>query len=208
MQPFTVTQLFNMLTERQKAIYEFIRDKIRNRGYGPTVREIGTQFEITSPNGVVCHLKALEKKGMITREPNMSRAIQLKAEPIEDRTLPLYGRIAAGVLHEAVEQEDRVDFETLFDPADKDLFVLEVHGDSMIEDQIADGDYVVVRRQRAARKGQIVVAITDEGEATLKRWFPEKNRIRLEPANSSMKPIYVRDAKVLGVVVGVVRKIE
>jgi len=199
---------FDSLTEKQLAVYEFIRGKIRTRGYGPTVREIGTEFDITSPNGVVCHLKALEKKGMITREPNMSRAIQLKAEPIEDRSLPLYGRIAAGVLHEAVEQEERVDFDTMFDPADKDLFVLEVHGDSMIEDQIADGDYVVVRRQRTARKGQIVVALTDEGEATLKRWFPEKNRIRLEPANSNMKPIYVRDAKVLGIVVGVVRKVE
>jgi repressor LexA len=202
-------ELFDKLTEKQLAIYEFLRDKIRTRGYGPTVREIGTEFGIMSPNGVVCHLKALEKKGMITREPNMSRAIQLAAEPIKDNSLPLYGQIAAGVLHEAVEQEgERVDFESLFDPADKSLFVLEVHGESMIEDQIADGDYVVVRRQRTARKGQIVVAITDEGEATLKRWFPEKNRIRLEPANSTMKPIFVRDAKVLGVVVGVVRKIE
>ena len=199
---------FDSLTEKQLAVYEFIRDKIRTRGYGPTVREIGGNFGISSPNGVVCHLKALEKKEIITREPNMSRAIQLAAEAIDDRSLPLYGRIAAGVLHEAVEQEERVDFVTLFDPADKDLFVLEVHGESMIEDQIADGDYVVVRRQRTARKGQIVVAITDEGEATLKHWFPEKNRIRLEPANSTMKPIFVRDAKVLGVVVGVVRKIE
>lgn len=202
------TEPFGNLTERQKAVYEFIRDKIRTRGYGPTVREIGAEFDIVSPNGVVCHLKALEKKGMITREANLSRAIQLAAEEIDDRSLPLYGRIAAGVLHEAVEQDERVDFETMFDPADKDLFVLEVHGESMIEDQIADGDYVVVRRQRTARKGQIVVAITDEGEATLKRWYPEKNRIRLEPANSNMRPIYVRDAKVLGVVVGVVRKIE
>jgi repressor LexA len=202
------TERFDNLTEKQMAVYEFIRDKIRNRGYGPTVREIGTEFGIVSPNGVVCHLKALEKKGMITRVANLSRAIQLAAEEIDDRSLPLYGQIAAGVLHEAVEQHERVDFETMFDPADKDLFVLEVHGESMIDDQIADGDYVVVRRQRTARKGQIVVAITDEGEATLKRWFPEKNRIRLEPANSNMRPIYVRDAKVLGVVVGVVRKIE
>ena len=201
-------QPFDSLTEKQLAVYEFLRDKIRTRGYGPTVREIGGNFGISSPNGVMCHLKALVKKGLITREPHMSRAIQLAAEPIGDRSLPLYGKIAAGVLHEAVEQEERVDFETLFDPADKDLFVLEVHGESMIEDQIADGDYVVVRRQQTARKGQIVVAITGEGEATLKRWFPEKNRIRLEPANSTMKPIYVRDAKVLGVVVGVVRKVE
>jgi repressor LexA len=199
---------FDTLTEKQMAVYEFIRDKIRSRGYGPTVREIGANFDIMSPNGVVCHLKALEKKGLISREPNMSRAIQLAAEPIDDRSLPLYGRIAAGLLHEAVEQEERVDFMAMFDPADKDLFALEVHGDSMIEDQISDGDYVVVRKQRTARKGQIVVALTDEGEATLKRWFPEKNRIRLEPANSKMRPIYVRDAKVLGVVVGVVRKVE
>ncbi len=196
------------LTDRQRAVYEFIRDKIRSRGYGPTVREIGEHFKIKSPNGVMCHLKALEKKELIIREPNMSRAIQLAAEPIEDRGLRLAGRIAAGVLHEAIEQEDRVDFKEIFDPSNKDLFVLEVNGDSMIEDQIADGDYVVIRRQRTARKGQIVVALTDENEATLKRWFPEKNRIRLEPANSSMKPIYVKNAKVLGVVVGVVRQVK
>ena len=200
--------MFENLTERQQAVYEFIREKIRSRGYGPTVREIGRQFGIHSPNGVVCHLKALEKKGLITREPNMSRAIQLAAEPIEDRSLPLAGRIAAGVLHEAIEQNERVDFDEMFDPADKDLFVLEVNGDSMIEDQIADGDFVVIRKQKTARKGQIVVAMTDEGEATLKRWFPERNRIRLEPANSAMKPIYVRNARVLGVVVGVVRKVK
>ena len=185
--------LFDKLTQRQQDVYKFIREKIRGRGYGPTVREIGRQFDINSPNGVVCHLKALVKKGLITREPNMSRAIQLAAEPIEDRSLPLAGRIAAGVLHEAIEQDERVDFDEMFDPADKDLFVLEVNGESMIEDQIADGDYVVVQKQRTARKGQIVVALTDEGEATLKRWFPEKNRIRLEPANSSMKPIYVEE---------------
>ncbi|HUT14466.1 MAG TPA: transcriptional repressor LexA [Thermoguttaceae bacterium] len=195
------------LTKKQRAVYEFLRDKIRNRGYGPTVREIGEHFDINSPNGVVCHLKALEKKGFITREPNLSRAIQLEAEPIEERGLPLAGMIAAGVLHEAIEQDERVDFSAMFDPGKKKLFVLQVSGDSMIEDQIADGDYVVIRKQRTAQKGQIVVALTGEGEATLKRWHPEKNRIRLEPANSNMKPIYVRNAKVLGVVIGVVRKV-
>ncbi len=199
--------LFDNLTKRQLEVYKFIRDKIRGRGYGPTVREIAARFRINSPNGVVCHLKALVKKGMITREPNLSRAIQLTAEPIELRGLPLAGNIAAGVLHEAIEQDERVDFQSMFDPGKKSLFVLQVNGDSMIEDQIADGDYVVVQKQRIARKGQIVVALTGEGEATLKRWFPEKNRIRLEPANSSMKPIYVKDARVLGVVIGVVRKV-
>ncbi len=195
------------LTQKQRKVYEFIRDKIRNRGYGPTVREIGERFGIHSPNGVMCHLKALEKKGLITREPNMSRAIQLAAEPIRETGLPLAGRIAAGVLHEAIEQDERVDFGDLFDSENKNLFVLEVNGDSMIEDQIADGDYVIVRRQRTARRGQIVVALTEENEATLKRWYPEKNRIRLEPANSNMKPIYVKNARVLGIVVGVVRKV-
>jgi len=195
------------LTEKQRAVYEFIRQKIRSRGYGPTVREIAAHFGIASPNGVVCHLKALEKKGLIVREGHKSRAISLSGSLGRSRGLPLLGQIAAGVLHEAIEQRERVDFAGLFDPDDPDLFVLQVRGDSMIEDQIADGDYVIVRRQRTAQKGQIVVAITDEGEATLKRWFPEKNRIRLEPANSSMKPIYVKDARVLGVVVGVVRKL-
>jgi repressor LexA len=199
--------LFDKVTRRQQDVYKFIREKIRGRGYGPTVREIADRFKITSPNGVVCHLKALVKKGMISREPNMSRAIQLIAEPIDDRGLPLAGCIAAGMLHEAIEQNERVDFHEMFDP-NKNLFVLQVNGTSMIEDQIADGDFVVVQKQRTARKGQIVVALTPDGEATLKRWFPEKNRIRLEPANSTMKPIYVKEAKVLGVVVGVVRKVS
>ncbi|MDY0167783.1 MAG: transcriptional repressor LexA [Thermoguttaceae bacterium] len=198
---------FENLTTRQGQVYNFIRERIRARGYGPTVREIASRFGINSPNGVMCHLKALEKKGLIRREANMSRAIQLAIESAHERTLPLAGRIAAGVLHEAVEQHERVDFNALFDEADQDLFVLEVSGDSMIDDQIADGDYVIVRRQPTASKGQIVVAITEENEATLKRWFPERNRIRLEPANKAMKPIYVKNARVLGVVVGVVRKV-
>jgi len=193
------------LTKRQKAVYEFIRDRMRTRGYGPTVREIGEQFDINSPNGVMCHLKALEKKGLITREKNMSRAIQLAQEPVQDQGLPLYGMIAAGMLHEAIEQDERVDFGEMF--SKKNLFALKVNGDSMIEDQIADGDYVVVKKTRSPRKGQIVVALTEEGEATLKRFYPEANRVRLEPANSSMKPIYVRNPKILGVVVGVVRKV-
>jgi repressor LexA len=197
--------ILDNLTKRQKAVYEFIRDKMRNRGYGPTVREIGERFNIRSPNGVMCHLKALERKGVITRDAGMARAIQLAKEPVEERGLPLYGQIAAGVLHEAIEQDERVDFDDMF--SKKNLCVLQVNGDSMIEDQIADGDYVVVKRQRTARKGQIVVVLTEEGEATLKRYYPEANRIRLEPANASMKPIYVKNVKLFGVLVGVVRKV-
>jgi len=194
------------LTVKQRKVYDFIREKIRTRGYGPTVREIGTEFEISSPNGVMCHLKALEKKGLITREPNMSRAIMLATESFDTQRkgLRVAGRIAAGMLHEAIEQNETLDIGGLFD-AD-DLFVLEVSGDSMIEDQIADGDYVVIKKQDTAEKGQIVVALTDDNEATLKRWYPEADRIRLEPANSTMKPIYVKNARVLGTCVGVVRK--
>jgi repressor LexA len=194
------------LTQRQLAIFEFIQDKIQNRGYGPTVREIGERFDISSPNGVMCHLRALEKKGLIVREPNMSRAIQLATKPVSSSVLPLVGRVAAGVLHEAVEQHESIDFGSMFHR--KDVFVLEVHGDSMIEAHITDGDYVVVRRQPTAQSGQIVVAETEDGEATLKYWYPERGRIRLQPANATMPPIYVTNARVVGVVVGVVRQMS
>src|SRR5215204_6262512 len=102
------------LTPRQREVYEFIRDRIRKRGYGPTVREVGTAFNISSPNGVMCHLKALEKKGLITREPNMSRAIQITEAYREERGMPLVGQIAAGNLAEAIEQADHFAFEDWF----------------------------------------------------------------------------------------------
>ncbi len=191
-------------TERQMEIYAFIRDKIHSRGFGPTVREIGTAFKIRSPNGVVCHLKALERKGLITRGKNMSRAIELVAEPAHLRGLQMAGWVAAGTLRMADEQKDRIAFEDLF--SNDDHFVLKVMGDSMIDAQIADGDWVVIKKAKSARAGDIVVAQTEDGDATLKHWFPEKDRIRLQPANASMKPIYVRNAKVLGVLAGVVRK--
>ncbi len=195
------------LTKRQKAVYEFIRDKILNRGYGPTVREIGEHFDIASPNGVMCHLKALEKKGLITREPNMSRAIQLEND---EKGLPLAGRVAAGVMHEAIEQTERLDFDAVFNNKRNNLFALKVSGDSMIDAHIDDGDFVIIRKQHTALPGQIVVAQTEDGEATLKQYYPEraKKRIRLQPANSSMKPIYVKDVRILGVVSGVLRKVD
>ena len=193
------------LTARQKEIYEFLKDKILNRGYGPTVREIGKHFGIRSPNGVMCHLKALEKKGLITREQHMSRAIQLATEGPQFRmTLPLAGQIAAGSPLLAEEQSERVDFAELFDS--EGHFCLKVKGDSMIEDQIAEGDYVVIRKQESARDGDVVVALVDNQEATLKRFYKEADRVRLEPANSSMAPIYSNNVDVLGVLVGVIRK--
>ncbi|MCA9156442.1 MAG: transcriptional repressor LexA [Pirellulaceae bacterium] len=195
------------LTERQKEVLDMIYEKMTKRGYGPTVREIGEEFGITSPNGVMCHLRALERKGFIRRSPNKSRAIELtdKARRSE-KGLPLVGSVAAGLTNLAFSQADRIDFGEVF--SGPDLFVLEVRGDSMVDAHIDDGDFVVIRRQKEANKGDMVVAQTDEGEATLKYWFPERKRIRLQPANKSMQPIYVDNAEVMGVVVGVVRNMR
>ncbi|NBW87524.1 MAG: repressor LexA [Planctomycetia bacterium] len=145
-----------------------------------------------------------QRKGLITRGKNMSRAIELVNEPAHLRGLPMAGWVAAGTLRAAEEQSERIDFESLFNRDNH--FVLKVMGESMIDAQIADGDWVVIQKKQTAHAGDIVVAQTEDGEATLKQWFPERDRIRLQPANAAMKPIYVRNARVLGVLVGVVRK--
>jgi repressor LexA len=203
-----MSSLTDSLTERQANVFEFIKEKVITRGYGPTVREIGEHFKISSPNGVMCHLRALERKGLLRRvrkhDRAIARAIELAPEiTAEEKGMPLAGTVAAGLTTLAFEQADRVDFGQMF--SKKNLFALKVKGDSMIEAHISDGDYVVVKKQRTAQPGQMVVAQTPEGEATLKYWHPEAHRIRLQPANSSMQPIYVKDASVLGVVIGVVR---
>ena len=194
------------LTQRQQEVYSFITRKIRERGYGPTVREIGSAFDIKSPNGVMCHLQALVKKGLITREPNMSRAITLTCESDRQRGLLLAGTIAAGAPLETYEQAERIDFVEGF--YDDNHYALQVRGQSMIEDHIDDGDYVVVRKQTTARDGQVVVALIDGSETTLKRFFREKKRFRLQPANSEMEPIYADHVDILGVVVAVIRPFE
>jgi repressor LexA len=197
---------FSQLTDRQREIYDFIRDKIESRGFGPTVREIGEHFEIQSPNGVMCHLKALEKKGLIKRTGFRARAIQLVDHSLQSTTLPLLGYVAAGAPTEAIEQNERLDFKELF--GDPHYVALKVRGQSMIENHIDEGDYVVIKKQQEAQSGERVVAMVDN-EVTLKRFVREKNRIRLEPANKSMEPIIVnpdKDVRILGVLVGVVRK--
>lgn len=198
---------FSQLTDRQREIYEFIRTKIENRGYGPTVREIGEAFQIKSPNGVMCHLKALEKKGLIKREEHAARAIQLVDHRRPSMGLPFLGNVAAGTPIAAPVQDDRLDFDDLFGGPDR--FVLQVRGNSMIENHIEDGDFVVIRKQETAENGERVVAMVDN-EVTLKRFFRERDQIRLEPANESMNPIMVdpsRDIRILGVLTGVLRKI-
>ena len=194
------------LTDQQKKIFKLILSHIEEFGNPPTIREIGEQMGFRSPNGVVGHLKALQRKGLITRSSNKSRAIQLTDEVHEEiKGLPLAGRVSAGMLEEAIEQTERIDFGEFWNT--RGTYVLEVEGDSMIEAHIAPGDYLVVKRRRSASKGDIVIARTSDGDATVKYWFPEKNRIRLQPANKKLKPIYTKDAKVIGVVTGVVRRV-
>ena len=199
------------LTERQQVIYDFIRGLIVRRGYGPTVREIAQRMDISSPNGVMGHLKALERKGFIRRDSRRARAIELaegmaasrKACATENEGLLFAGFVPAGFTNHAFELSERINLCEMF--ANDSFFVLQVKGDSMIEAHIQDGDYVICKSSSTAEKGQMVVALNEDNEATLKYWYPEKKRIRLQPANAKMKPIYVTNALVRGVVVGVVR---
>src|SRR5437899_6562011 len=135
---------FSQLTERQREIYDFIKDKIEGRGFGPTVREIGEGFDIKSPNGVMCHLKALEKKGLIKRTGFRARAIQLVDHRPPSVGLPLLGAVAAGTPTKSETQAERLDFDALF--CDPNNYALRVRGVSMIENHIEDGDYVVIRK--------------------------------------------------------------
>src|SRR5262249_14209250 len=165
---------FSQLTARQREIYEFIRAKIEGRGYGPTVREIGEAFEIASPNGVMCHLNALVKKGLITRDPRHARAIQLVDYRPPSAGVPFLGQVAAGVPTEAVAQSDRLEFGNLF--GGPDHYALKVRGQSMIDDHIQDGDYVIIRRKESAENGERVVAMINN-EVTLKRFVRKKDHI-------------------------------
>ncbi|HVS40610.1 MAG TPA: transcriptional repressor LexA [Gemmataceae bacterium] len=197
---------FSKLTERQREIYDFIKEKIESRGYGPTVREIGEAFKIQSPNGVMCHLNALVAKGLILRQERSARAIQLVDHRRPGVDLPMLGLVAAGEPMAASDQDERLNFGELF--GGPNHFALRVRGRSMIEDHIQDGDYVVIRKQNVAENGERVVAMIDN-EVTLKRFHREKDAVRLDPANSEMGPIHVdphSDAQILGVLVGVLRR--
>jgi repressor LexA len=195
----------NVLTERQRDIYDFIKDKIENRGYGPAIREICDAFEIVSPNGVMCHLKALEKKGMIVRAEGLARAIQLTDHHSPGPSLPMLGLVAAGAAIEAVPQDESVDFNEF---CGHEHFALQVKGESMIEDHIEDGDLVVIKKKQTANNGERVVAMID-GEVTLKKFHRKRDKIVLSPANSTMSPIVVtpdKNIQILGTLVGVLRK--
>ena len=217
------------LTERQAQALKYITDCLIDRGYPPTLREIGEHMGIKSTNGVNDHLKALERKGYLAREELKSRALRpidvgeaanSRPEPrlesrVDEVEVPILGSVAAGVPILAEENvTDRVVVDRHFLGAVKheDVFGLVIKGDSMIDDGIFDGDYIFVRKQRTASPGEIVVVMID-GEATCKRFFHEGTRIRLQPANAAMAPIYVehnefRDVGILGKVVGVYRRMH
>src|SRR5215467_4557421 len=225
------------LTQRQRDILDFISASIAERGFPPTLREIGEHFNIRSTNGVNDHLKALEKKGHLRREDLKSRAmrpvlpggsgeivplkrapagtgnVQLVSGSDEDLAeVPIIGRVAAGSPILAVENvSDTVRIDRVLIGGHREVFGLRIVGESMIEDGIFDGDYVFVKKTPAAHSGDIVVAMI-EGEATVKRYFPEGDRIRFQPANSNMDPIFVRKSDfksvdIIGIVVGVYRKL-
>jgi repressor LexA len=194
------------LTKRQREIYEYLKDHIRSQGYAPSIAEIGKQFHLSSPATVHKHLAHLEEKGLIRKQQNLSRAIEVVPESVNALSYPLMGEIAAGKPLEALDQSEVVDL--LPDGGDKDVFVLRVKGDSMIDDHIQSGDYVIVEKRNVAENGETVVALIDNDRATLKRFYRENGRIRLQPAHPNMKPIYVRegDFAIQGVVISVLRK--
>jgi repressor LexA len=194
------------LTKRQREIYEYLKDHIRSRGYAPSIAEIGKHFQLSSPATVHKHLSHLEGKGLIRKQQNLSRAIEVVPESGNALSYPLMGEIAAGKPLEALDQREVV--ELLPDGGDKDVFVLRVEGNSMIEDHIQSGDYVIVEKRNVAENGETVVALIDNDRATLKRFYRENGRIRLQPAHPDMKPIYVRegDFAIQGVVISVLRK--
>jgi repressor LexA len=227
------------MTERQEKILAFIQRCIEEQGYPPTIREIGEHFGIRSTNGVNDHLKALERKGYLHRGELKSRALSVldggksasqgtaaprlvkrrELAPLEssDRDLvdiPIVGKVAAGapiLAQENITDHVRIDSFLLGD-SPKKVFGLKVSGDSMIGDGILDGDYIFVRKQLQASAGEIVVAMIDD-EATVKRFYPEGDRIRFQPSNPRLKPIYVsksdfRDTQIIGVVVGVYRRVH
>ena len=213
------------MTKRQKAVYDCITEFIEEKGYGPTVREVCERLGLSSPSTVHVHLRSLEEKGLINRDPLKSRSITVPSMSVQEPEhsaavigfdaiaqrsntvdLPLVGDVAAGT--PLLADENITDTITL--PidivGDSASFLLSVHGDSMIEAGINDGDYLVVKEQSVANNGDIVVALIEDG-ATVKRFYKETDHIRLQPENSSMSPIIVRECTIVGKVVALFRRV-
>ncbi len=201
------------LTRRQRQVYDFISGFVQAKGYSPSFEEIGSGLGLSSLATVHKHISNLEKKGLLKRDYNRSRSIdvlaprgRLKQAMAAPFALPLLGRIAAGRPIEAVENPESISLQDF--TGSKDVFVLQVRGDSMQDEAILDGDYVLVEKAQTARDGEIVVALVDGAETTLKRFYKEGAQVRLQPSNATMQPIMVPAAAVQlqGRVIGVLRK--
>ncbi len=205
------------LSKRQVDILEYIKEEVKQKGYPPSVREIGEAVGLASSSTVHGHLARLESKGYIRRDPTKPRAIEiLDLDEVVSNipkynivNVPVVGKVTAGIPITAIENvEEYFPLPERLAPADEQVFMLEVMGDSMIEAGILDGDYVIVKQQQTANNGDIVVAMTEEDEATVKRFFKEKDYVRLQPENSSLSPIILRNVSILGKVIGVYRHIH
>jgi repressor LexA len=199
-------------TPKQLRILVAIRDFRVQHGYSPTMQELADQLDVSKVT-IFEHVEALERKNLILRAHNRARSLEIAPtvklpDEAKGSSFPIVGTIAAGQPIEAIENNDTLDLETLFNSR-HGTYVLRVKGNSMIEDHIADGDYVIIERRETAKDGEVVVALLEDGAATLKRYYKERGRIRLQPANSSMNPIYVsKDIRIQGVLIGVLRTYE
>ncbi|ARF18529.1 transcriptional repressor LexA [Sporosarcina sp. P3] len=203
------------ISKRQEEILAFIKDEVRLKGYPPSVREIGEAVGLASSSTVHGHLSRLESKGFIRRDPTKPRAIEvLDPEGLDELKngvmhVPLIGKVTAGNPITTIENiEEYFPLPDTFGSSEDEIFMLEIVGDSMIEAGILNGDRVIVRQTHSASNGEIVVAMTEEDESTVKRFFKEKDYFRLQPENSSMEPIIVDQVSILGKVIGVFRMIH
>ena len=193
------------LTKKQKEILDFIAQYIGDNGYAPSYREIADNFEFSSVATVTDHIHALKDKGMLESEFNAARSIQLTPQFEETSfEIPLLGAIAAGSPIEAIRTKETINIPR--DMIGRDTFALKVHGDSMVDEGILDGDYVVIEKIERPRNGDVVVALIDNDNVTLKKYYKEKNRIRLQPANAKYGAIYTTNVTIQGKVKGVIRR--
>jgi len=193
------------LTKRQKQVLEFIKSFIKKYGYAPSYREISRHFGYKSIATTAAHIDTLRQKGYLTKEPTMARSLQVTV--LADRKIhevPLLGTIAAGKPIEAIRTSETIQIPK--DMMGKNVFALKVRGDSMINEGIFDGDYVIIQPTNNPKNGEIVVALIDNENVTLKKFYQEKDCVRLEPANSNMKPIRVKKVIIQGKVKGIIRK--
>lgn len=195
------------LTKRQATILEYISRYIEEHNYAPSYREIGQHFGLSSTATIAEHIQSLNTKGYLSRSENLARSLQIMPVYSQDESvtaIPLLGLIAAGKPVEAIRTAELIDIPQ--DMMGQNVFALRVRGESMIEDGILNGDYVIIEQTKTAQNGDMVVALIDNDNVTLKRFYKEKDRIRLQPANSDMRPLYFSKVTIQGKVKGVIRR--